>query len=68
MKSKIIFWMLSFLYSVAYVTAFHGGGGIRNVTPNPGTISPIGWMFIIAILIGVGYFFYWIFSKGEKKF
>ena len=68
MKLKIVFWIFSLLSSVVSVTASHGGGTFRPVTPNPTGISPIGWIIIIAIVIGVVYFFSWIFSKVKKKF
>jgi len=68
MKLKITFWIFSFLYSILAVIAHHEGGTIQPATPNPSGISPIGWIIFIALVIGVGYFFYWIFSKGKKKF
>ena len=67
MNRKIVFWIFSFLYSILVVTANHGGGASAR-TPNPTGISPIGWIIFIALAIGVGYFFYWIFSKGKKEF
>jgi len=68
MKLKITFWIFSFLFSILSVTANHGGGTLARPTPNPTGFSPIGWIIFIALAIGVGYFFYWIFSKRKKGF
>jgi len=67
MKLKITFWIFYFLFSFLSVTANHGGGLI-NITPNPSGISPLWWMVFIVIIMGVGYFFYWMFSKDKKGF
>jgi len=67
MKLKITFWVFSFLFSVLSVTASHGGR-LTTVTPNPTGISPLWWMVFIVVIIGVVYFFYWMFSKDKKEF
>ena len=63
----ITIWIFSFLLSSLSVTANHGGR-LTKVTPNPTGISPITWMIFIAITLGMGYFFYWMFSGEKKKF
>ena len=67
MKLKITFWIFSFLFSFILVTANHGGR-LTKITPNPTGISPFWWLIFIAIVIGLVYFFYWMFSKEKKEF
>lgn len=45
----------------------HHPGDMVVQTVNGGSISPFTWMIIIAILVGIGYFIYWLFSKNKKK-
>jgi len=67
MKLKIVFWIFSLSISFLSVTANHGGR-LTKITPSQTGISPITWMIFIAITLGVGYFFYWLFSKKKKEF
>lgn len=68
MKLKVTFWIFSLLYNILTVIAFHGGKTLAQTKPNPTGISPIEWMIFAAIFMGVGYFFYWMFSREKKKF
>ena len=67
MKLKIAFWIFFLLFSVLSVTANHGAN-LQNIIPNPTGISPLWWIIFIAIVIGLVYFFYWMFSKEKKEF
>ena len=67
MKLKIAFWISSFLYSILAVTANHGGK-LTKITPNQTGISPITWIIFFAIVAGLVYFFYWLFTREKKVF
>jgi len=68
MKLKICIWVLSFLFSILSVTANHGGTTLAARTPNPTGISTTTWIIFIAIVAGLAYFFYWLFSRKRKEF
>jgi len=67
MKSKITFWVFSFFFSFILVTANHGGR-LTRITPSQIGISPVWWIIFIAIIVGLVYFFYWLFSQEKKAF
>jgi len=69
MKSKIIIWILIFLFNLISIVAYHGGGKTGGqITPSPTVISPIGLMIFVVLFIGIGYLIYWLFSNKKKKF
>ena len=66
MKLKITFWIFSFLFSVLFVTANHGGN-LRAVNPDSTRISTLWLIIIIPTAIGLLYLLNWLILKKKKK-
>lgn len=45
----------------------HPGDIVVQTNNNGGSISPLAWMIIIAILVVLIYFIYWLFNRDKAK-
>ncbi len=45
----------------------HPGDMAVQTINSGGSISPLAWMIILAVFGVIVYFFYWLFTKGKKR-